>query len=321
MKMSQRQHHQIAHVARPGRADENAVIGEREDAEHRGEHDQPQIIACAVTNVGACSHDIDQRGTEQREDGSHRERKGESPQDDQPRCAGEGGAVARAVSTAAKLFGGVGKAVEKEGADQQKIVQHRIGGERHVAGARALGGEEQPYRDQRRGADHDVAVDQHHAHQLGAVEQRRARNRKPACDMPRDQSTDHESNRFGNDRGHRRTCDPGIEHQHQQDRRRHVDDVDRDLHAERQCRAGLPDQPAEHDIIGQHQRRGPDADREVGLRGARDALAAAHRAEQPGGQRYLQHNETCADQSGDNKAPHQQRAQFLRLHRRRGPGQ
>jgi hypothetical protein len=89
----------------------------------------------------------------------------------------------------------------------------------------------------------------------------------------------------------RRTGDSRIEDQHQQYGRRHVDDVDRNLHTQRQCRAGLPDQPAEHDIIGQHQRRGPDPDREIGLGGAGDALAAAHRAEQSGGQRYLQHDE------------------------------
>ena len=72
------------------------------------------------------------------------------------------------------------------------------------------------------------------------------------------------------------------------DRCRHVDEVDGDLHAERQCGAGLPDQPAEHDIIAERQRRRPDPDDEVGFGRARDALAAAHRAEQDGGQRHLQ---------------------------------
>ena len=106
----------------------------------------------------------------------HRERKAEAPEQHQPHRAGKRVAVARAIGAAAELLGGVGEAVEEERADQQEIVQHRVGGERHVAGARALRGEEQKHRDQRRGADHDVAVDRQHAHQLGAVEQRRARH-------------------------------------------------------------------------------------------------------------------------------------------------
>ena len=80
--------------------------------------------------------------------------------------------VTCAIGLAAELLGGVGKTIEEESADQQEVVQHRVGGEREVAGARALRGEEQPYRDQRRGADHDVAVDHEHAHQLRALEQR-----------------------------------------------------------------------------------------------------------------------------------------------------
>ena len=107
-------------------------------------------------------------GAEQREDGARPRAQSQSPRAITSRDrAGEGAAVARAIGLAAKLLGGVGEAVEEEGADQQEIVQHRVGGERHVAGARALRGEEQERRDQRRGADHDVAVDRQHAHQLG----------------------------------------------------------------------------------------------------------------------------------------------------------
>ena len=87
--------------------------------------------------------------------------------------------------------------------------------------------------------------------------------------------------------------------------------------AERQPGARLSDQPAEHDIIGQRQRRRPDPDGEVGPRGAGDAFAAAHRAEQDRGERHLQHDQRRADQGGDDEAAHQDRAQFLRSRRRR----
>ena len=124
---------------------------------------------------------IDQDGPEQRERRRHRQRKAK-PQSTTQLCrGGERVAVAGAIGAAAELLGGVGEAVEEEGADQQEIVQHRIGGERDIAGARALRGEEQEGGDQRRGADHDVAIDREHAHQLGAVEQRRARNGQAAA--------------------------------------------------------------------------------------------------------------------------------------------
>ena len=192
---------------------------------------------------------------------AHRQRKAKSPGDDQPDRAGKGAPVARAIGLAAELLGGVGETIEEEGADQQEVVQHRIGGEREVAGARALRGEEQPHRDQRRGADHDVAVDREHAHQLGALEQRPLRDGElPLRQGPRDQDAEQEPDRFRGHRGDRRARDAGVEHQHQQHGRRRVDDVDRDLHGQRQPRARLSDQPAEHDIIDEHQRRGPDAD-------------------------------------------------------------
>jgi hypothetical protein len=123
--------------------------------------------------------------------------------------------------------------------------------------------------------------------------------------MPRDQSPGHEACRLRDNGGNRSTGKPGIEHQHQRHRRRDVDEVDRDLHAERQRGARLSDQPAEYDIIGQHQRRGPDPDCEVGFRRAGNPLAAAHRAEQSCCERNLQHDETCADQRRDDKPSHQ----------------
>ena len=171
--------------------------------------------------------------------------------------------VARAIGAAAELLGGVGEAVEEEGADQQKIVQHRVGGERHVAGAGALRGEEQERRDQRRGADHDVAVDREHPHQLGAVEQRRARDASIAAAS-------------GGARSARRAASPAasaitaaIAAPAMPKSNTSTSSMVAAMLmrliaiwvAERQSGAGLPDQPAEHDVIAERQRRRPDPDR------------------------------------------------------------
>ncbi len=83
--------------------------------------------------------------------------------------------VARAKGAAAELLRRVGKAIEEEGADQQEIVEHGVRRQRDVAGAGALGGEEQEHGDQRRGADHDVGVHRQQPHQFATIEQASAR--------------------------------------------------------------------------------------------------------------------------------------------------
>ena len=84
--------------------------------------------------------------------------------------ARKSGFVARAKGLAAELLGRIGKTVEEKSADQEKVVQHCVCGKSHVAGTRALCGEEQPHGNQRRCADHDVAVDAEHPLHLDAVQ-------------------------------------------------------------------------------------------------------------------------------------------------------
>jgi hypothetical protein len=158
----------------------------------------------------------------------------------------------------------------------------------------------------------DAVRNRQHPHQLGAVEQGRARDRRlPARQAPCEQDPEHDPKSFRGDGGDRRTGDPGVQYQHQQRRRRHIDEVDGDLHAQRQLGAGLSDQPAEHDVIGQCQWRGPDPDREVSPRRARDAFTAAHRAQQGASKRNLQKDERRTDQRRHDKTAYQGRAQFL----------
>src|SRR3954470_9143102 len=76
----------------------------------------------------------------------------------------------RAGGLAAKLLGCRRKAVEEEAADHDEVVQHRVRGEQRVARPGTLRGEERERCDQRHGADHDVAIDGEHAHDLAAVE-------------------------------------------------------------------------------------------------------------------------------------------------------
>ena len=129
----------------------------------------------------------------------------------------------------------------------------------------------------------------------------------------RDQQAEHEACGL---RDQRRDCRAGnseVEHQHQHGGRRHVDEVDGDLHAERQFGAGLPDQPSEHDIVAERQRRRPDPDDEVGFGRTGDALAATHGVEQKGGERNLQGNQRRANQRRDDQPAHQDRAQLRGL--------
>ncbi len=259
---------------------------------------------------------MDQPRAEQRENRRDDKRKAKSPGDHEADRARKRGAITPAIGAAAELLGRIGKAIEEEGADQEEIVQHRVGGEDHVARARALRGEEQERGDQRRGADHDVAIDAQHANELGSIEQGRARYAERFMhEASRDQNAEHKPDCLRNHGGSRGASDPGVEPKHQHDGRGHIGDVDRDLDRERKPRTGLSDQPAEHDIIGERQRRRPDPDREIGPGGAGDALAAAHGVQQYRSERHLQDDEAAPDQRGDGEPPHQQGADFLHLAR------
>ena len=307
----QRRQHQVAHVARPGRADIDAIKGKGEHREHgRGNHEQEEV-ARDTAHVTTRGHDVDQRGAEQRKHRRDRQRKGKAPHDDQPYRAGKIFPRTRAIGAAAELLGGIGEPVEKERADQKEIVEHGVRRQDRVAGARALRGEEQERRNERRGPDHDIAVDREHPQQLVALEQVGARKPRMARGQPlRDHAADGEARGFGNHGGDRSARNAEIGNQHQHDRRDHVDDVDRDLHAQRQRGAGLPDQPAQYHVIRKRQWGRPDTDDEVGLCSPRHALAAAHRAEQDRGKRHLQRNQRQADDPGHDQPTHQDRMQL-----------
>jgi hypothetical protein len=166
----QGENHQVAHLARPGRTDEDAVITEGEYRQQRRGHHKPEIVLRGLLHVIARGHGVDQPRTEQRKHQRDHDCKAESPREHQTNRIGEGAPVAGPTSLPAQLLGGVSKPIKEERADQKEIVQHGVGGEDHVTGARTLRGKKQERGNQRRGADHDVTVDRQHAPQLGAIE-------------------------------------------------------------------------------------------------------------------------------------------------------
>ena len=258
-----------------------------------------------LAHVRACRHDVDDAVADGGKQRRRREAEAETPDHHQPHGAAERAAVARAVGLAAQLFGRGRDAVEEEGADQREIMQHRIGGEDHVAGARPARGEEHEGRDQRRGADHDVAIDRQHAHQPGAVEQGRRRDAEAAAeDAPGDGQPGGETGDFRDHRGQGGAALAGVQPQHQDDHADHVDQVEADLNGHGGAHARQPDQPAQHHVIAEREGRRPDAHQEIAARGGGHFRAAAHGVEDEGGGRRLQRHDDEADTGGD-----QQRAQ------------
>ena len=218
----------------------------------------------------------------------------------QPHRLAEALAVARAVGLAADLLGGGGDAVEEEGADQREVVQHRVGGKCDVAGARTARGEEGEGRNQRRGADHDVAVDRQHAREARAVEQHGAREiETPADDAPGGGDARRETEDLRDHRGERRAGDAEIEAQHQHHHQHDVDDIEGDLDRHGCAHIGEPHQPARHDVVGEREGRRPDAHEEIGARRRRHLRAAAHGVEDERGERRLHHDDDEADGAGD----------------------
>ena len=130
--------------------------------------------------------------------------------------------------------------------------------------ARALGGEEAEGRDQRRGADHDVAVDRQHAHEL-AARSTSATSVEAACRSRKGRPLRADSDRFREQPARAAPAILPFEPEHHQHGPRHVDGVDDDLQRERGSGAGDPDQPAEQ--RNWRARRAPtrSARRKVGL--------------------------------------------------------
>jgi len=120
-----------------------------------------------------------------------------------------------------------------------------LAAERHVGGAGALGGKEQEHGDQGRRADHDIAIDGKHAHQLGAVEQRSAWDRRlSVAETAGDQDAEHEPGRFRGDGGNSSAGDAASSASTSKAVAAMLMTLIAICHAERKSCARLSDQPA-----------------------------------------------------------------------------
>ena len=113
----ERDHHQVAHVARPGGADIDAVIREGEARRSPRRAPLDEIVALHSAHIRARGHQVDQPGPPATSRQRGRDAEAETPGQRQPRRAREGAAVARADRAAAELLGRGCKAVEEERAD------------------------------------------------------------------------------------------------------------------------------------------------------------------------------------------------------------
>src|SRR5262245_14108909 len=97
----ERDDHQIAHVARPGRADIDAVEGVGGDAHDGRERGEQHELPCRLAHIGAGADGVDQRRTDQEKEERRRRAEQEAPAQHAPRRREETGAVARADGAAA----------------------------------------------------------------------------------------------------------------------------------------------------------------------------------------------------------------------------
>ena len=176
----------------------------------------------------------------------------------------EAALVAGAEGLAAELLGRGGEPVQEIAAEQEEVVQDGVGGERHVAGPRALRGEERESGQQRDRPDGDVAVDGDHPAQRRAVE--RLGPGKPAgksADAPQRPVPADEAGRLGQEGRPGGALDAALQHRDEQDRAADLGEVQADLQEEAEIRPAAPDQGAQDGVVGQGEGPGPDADADI----------------------------------------------------------
>jgi hypothetical protein len=117
-------------------------------------------------------------------------------------------AVAPSCGFAEYRFGSMGKAIESERGEDQKLVQDLVGGERDVTEPRAFRHEETQNGDYTERSQHEVAIDREHTDQLVAIEEACARTivgQRAQCSAHVARAC-HQSRVFGHQR---RQCDAG----------------------------------------------------------------------------------------------------------------
>jgi hypothetical protein len=165
-------------------------------------------------------------------------------------------------------------------------------------------------RNQRRRANHDVAIDRDHAYELVALDDHRRIDPDAAEQQPGDAEPRRQADDLRRHRRSRGARDAIAEDQHQQDGHRHVDGVDHDLQRQRRAGAGDADQPTEEGKVCKRARRRPYPHDEIARGCGLGGVAATHETEDRQCDRRLKRNKQEPDDNGDQQGPHQNGALF-----------
>ena len=183
--------------------------------------------------------------------------------------------------------------------------------------------EEGEAEEEREGADHDVAVDRDHAD--GRPRGRGCARARAGRSPPESRMTTSNAEERGH--GLRRRSSPSRRRRRQsRDLRTRseaegdVDAVQHGLQEEAVAGAAEADQPAEDDVVGERERRGEDADAEIGLRRRLHALAAADEFQRQRDDRILEDENGEAEDERQNQRAVERRLDLACGRRRRPPG-
>ena len=200
----------------------------------------------------------------------------------------------------------MGEAVEAERGEHQEQVEHLVRGQRQVSGFGALRHEDRAHRDHAQRAQHDVAVDGHHAAQARRVEQRAggSADGQGAQRAPHVPDAERKAGVLGHHRCNRHACDAHAETEHQHEVQRHVDRVGEQLDHQRRAHVAQAIHPSDDRVGAEYRRQRPDADQEVLPCVVLDLGTRIDCAECERGDRPLQRDHRAAgDGSQQQRAP------------------
>ncbi len=308
----QGQRHAVPHLGGPGGADIDAIEQIGEHRQERHHHQVRQIEQRAGAHRRQVGQELDQGRPAQRQDQADQQGEGQAPIQPGPDRLAQAGPIARPGGMADQGLGGIGEAVQAEGGEVQEVQEHGVGGQRHLALARAQGRDADEGRLQAEAAQHDVPVDLEQPAQGRQVEHGgpapgARQMAEPAPDQPAGQRC---RPMVGDHRGRGHAGHRPAEAEHEQDRQHDVQAVAEQQHQERPARVLHAEQPADQDHADQRRRRRQEPDLEIGRERRRDP---GTRLEQPGGDlcdRPAQQQQQAADQERQEQRPDQAKPQL-----------
>ena len=161
--------HHIAHIRAAGGADENTIKHHQPQHHHRRAHHPWHIGAGGGAHLGGGGHQIDQPRAQGPKPQRHQAGHNRAPKTGHQRALAQLRHPARPIGLPHQRLGGKGKPIHAVACDVQKLQQHLVGRQCHIAKPRPHQQKRYKYALQQRRADQNIGVHNRHMAQAQRI--------------------------------------------------------------------------------------------------------------------------------------------------------